>query len=60
MHQTWKNDKKPNFGPAVGPFDPNFPPVFLAGFTLTLFHIKLSSYAIYRKTSQPNLRKGLD
>ena len=49
INQTWKNDKKPNFGP----------PFFLWVLSLLVVRhcSKLSFYAIYRKTKEPNLRK---
>ena len=42
MNQTWKNDKKPNFGPDFGPFGPNMDPkksfcVFTSTSNTTLF-----------------------
>ena len=54
MTQTWKNNKKPNFEPDFGPFG-----FFLQALPLLIIgHCpKLSSYAIYRKTNEPNLRK---
>ena len=59
MKQTWKNDRKPNFGPDFVPFDPNLVPQrFFGGFTSTSRHyFKPSSYAIQRKANEPNLRK---
>ena len=35
MYQTWKNDKKPNFGPNFDQFGPNLgPQIFFRGFYL--------------------------
>ena len=35
MNQTWKNAKKPSFGPNFGPFVSNLPPLeFFSGFYL--------------------------
>ena len=56
MNQTWKRNKKPNFGP-FGPI--SGPQIFMQGLPLLVIKhcSKLSSYAIYKKTNAPNLRK---
>ena len=50
MNQTFKNDKKPSFGPDFGPH--SVPQIFFMG-----LHSKLLLYVISRKTNEPNLRK---
>ena len=63
MNQTGENGKKPNFGPNFGLFGPNLGPkfFFVCSNSTTLLDVrhcrKLSSYAISRKTSDPNSRK---
>ena len=60
MNQTWKNDKKPNFGPDFGTFGPNLGHKFflwVLPLPVARYCSKLSSYSIYRKTNKPNLRK---
>ena len=54
MMKTWENDEKPNFGPNFGPqksFSWVFPLLVVRNCS------KLSSYAIYKKSNKPNLRK---
>ena len=58
MNQIWKNDKEPNVGPDFDPFGPNLGPQFFLQVLplLVIRHFsKLSSYATYRKTNEPNL-----
>ena len=48
MSHTWKNGKKPNFGPNFGPCGPNFvPPICFGQFTSnisqTLFQVIILS-----------------
>ena len=52
--QPCENNKNPNFRPNLGP--PNF---FLMVLALLVVQkcSKLSSYAIFRKTNRPNLKK---
>ena len=61
MHQTWDNGKKPNFGPDFGRFKPDLDPKKVFSWILPLLLVrhccKLSLYAIWRKTNEPNLRK---
>ena len=61
MNQTWKNDKKTNFGPDVGSFWPNFGLKKFFSKILFLLDVRNfcnpSLYLILRKTNQPNLRK---
>ena len=51
--------KKPSFGPNFDSFGPNLSPNFFRVFYLhyVIHCYKLSSYAISRKTNEPNLRK---
>ena len=53
MLQPWENFKNPNFGPSLGP------PIFLWVLPLQVVRqcSRLSSYAISRKTNEPNLKK---
>ena len=55
-NQTWKNYKKPNFGPDFGLSGPNLAPTnFFVGFPSDIIHCcKLSFYAISVKTNKPN------
>ena len=53
MNQTWKKDKKPNFGPDFGLFDPNLgPQTFFAGFTST------SSWTLFQAIILCNLKEN--
>ena len=55
--QTQENGKKPHFGPALSLLCPNSGHQFLF-IKLAVRHCSnLSSYAIYKKTNEPNLRK---
>ena len=57
MIQTQRNDGKPHFEPDLGPLGSNAGcQIFFVN--LVVKHCsKLSSYAIQRKTNEPNLRK---
>ena len=60
LSQTWKNDKKPTFGPDFDLLGPNLgPKKFWRVLPLLVVRhcSKLSSYALYRKNNKPNLRK---
>ena len=53
MNQTWKKDKKPNFGPDFGLFDLNLgPQTFFAGFTST------SSWTLFQAIILCNLKEN--
>ena len=53
MNKTWENNKKPNFVPDFG--HKNFS--WVLPLLAARYCSKLSSYAISRKTNEPNLRK---
>ena len=61
INQSWENGKKtPYLRLDFGLFDANLGPQFFLGVLPLLVvkhYFKLSSYAIYRKTSEPNFRK---
>ena len=57
-NQTSENDNKPNFGSDFRPFGLNLGPFFkILSLLVAKYCSKLSSYAIYSNTNEPNLRK---
>ena len=57
MIQTQENGEKPHFGLDLGPLDPNWGCQFFFIKLVVRHCSKLSTYALYRKTREPNLRK---
>ena len=57
MIQAQENGEKPHFGLDLGPLNPNWGCQFFFIKQVVRHCSKLSTYALYRKTSDPNLRK---
>ena len=46
MNEAWENDKKPNFGPDIGPFAPKLPANWVLPLLVVKHCSKLLTYAI--------------